>query len=97
VVEFDLDSLSIDNFFGKWMLHGESPSGLAQVYHKVSCGIVSNETPHTSSSAFVTTPDNLSLVHVYLGPFSTSVTLASGTPSVISIGLRLIWTYQVIL
>ncbi|KAJ7924357.1 hypothetical protein B0H13DRAFT_1978054 [Mycena leptocephala] len=33
------------------------------------------------SDAFVTTPDNLSLVHLYLGPFSTSVTLASGKPS----------------
>ncbi|KAK7064835.1 hypothetical protein R3P38DRAFT_2757436 [Favolaschia claudopus] len=28
--------------------------------------------------SFVTTPDNLSLVQVYLGPFSTSVTLGSG-------------------
>jgi len=34
--------------------------------------------PKFITNAFVTTPDNLSLVHLYLGPFSTSVTLASG-------------------
>ncbi|KAJ7743834.1 hypothetical protein B0H16DRAFT_1560781 [Mycena metata] len=34
--------------------------------------------PKFITNAFVTTPDMISLVHVYLGPFSTSVTLASG-------------------
>ncbi|KAF7340226.1 hypothetical protein MVEN_01941300 [Mycena venus] len=34
--------------------------------------------PKFITNAFVTTPDNLSLVHLYLGPFSTSVTLGSG-------------------
>jgi len=34
--------------------------------------------PKFITNAFVTTPDMLSLVHLYLGPFSTSVTLASG-------------------
>ncbi|KAJ7291155.1 hypothetical protein C8J57DRAFT_1271530 [Mycena rebaudengoi] len=34
--------------------------------------------PKFITNAFVTTPDGLSLVHVYLGPFSTSVVLASG-------------------
>ncbi|KAG6875753.1 hypothetical protein C0993_007550, partial [Termitomyces sp. T159_Od127] len=34
--------------------------------------------PKFITNAFLTTPDNLSLVHLYLGPFSTSVTLGSG-------------------
>ncbi|KAJ7102582.1 hypothetical protein B0H15DRAFT_339472 [Mycena belliarum] len=34
--------------------------------------------PKFITNAFVTTPDMASLIHVYLGPFSTSVTLASG-------------------
>ncbi|KAI0825775.1 hypothetical protein BC629DRAFT_1586645 [Irpex lacteus] len=34
--------------------------------------------PKFISNAFVTTPDDASLVHVYLGPFQTSVTLANG-------------------
>ncbi|KAK7040596.1 hypothetical protein R3P38DRAFT_2513671 [Favolaschia claudopus] len=34
--------------------------------------------PKFITNSFVTTPDNLSLVQVYLGPFSTSVTLGSG-------------------
>ncbi|KAF5384254.1 hypothetical protein D9615_003331 [Tricholomella constricta] len=33
--------------------------------------------PKFISNAFLTTPDQKSLVHLYLGPFSTSVTLAS--------------------
>ncbi|KAJ7671922.1 hypothetical protein B0H17DRAFT_1084643 [Mycena rosella] len=35
--------------------------------------------PKFITNAFVTTPDMASLVHLYLGPFSTSVTLASGS------------------
>ncbi|KAL0946134.1 hypothetical protein HGRIS_012399 [Hohenbuehelia grisea] len=34
--------------------------------------------PKFVSNAFLTTPDQKSLVHLYLGPFSTSTTLASG-------------------
>ncbi|KAJ7051145.1 hypothetical protein C8F01DRAFT_1212766 [Mycena amicta] len=34
--------------------------------------------PKFITNAFVTTPDMSSLVHVYLGPFSTSVTLVNG-------------------
>ncbi|KAJ7630349.1 hypothetical protein FB45DRAFT_1003492 [Roridomyces roridus] len=34
--------------------------------------------PKFVTNAFVTTPDMQSLVHLYLGPFSTSVTLAQG-------------------
>ncbi|KAF8153213.1 hypothetical protein B0H34DRAFT_800441 [Crassisporium funariophilum] len=34
--------------------------------------------PKFISNAFLTTPDQTSLVHLYLGPFETSVTLASG-------------------
>ncbi|CAL1715195.1 unnamed protein product [Somion occarium] len=34
--------------------------------------------PKFVSNSFVTTPDQKSLVHVYLGPFDTSVTLAGG-------------------
>ncbi|KAF8955068.1 hypothetical protein BDZ97DRAFT_1927484 [Flammula alnicola] len=34
--------------------------------------------PKFITNAFLTTPDQASLVHVYLGPFETSVTLASG-------------------
>ncbi|KAI0685304.1 hypothetical protein BC835DRAFT_1384885 [Cytidiella melzeri] len=34
--------------------------------------------PKFISNAFVTTPDGASLVHVYLGPFQTSTTLANG-------------------
>lgn len=34
--------------------------------------------PKFVSNAFVTTPDSKSLVHVYLGPFSTNTILANG-------------------
>jgi len=34
--------------------------------------------PKFISNAFVTTPDQSSLIHVYLGPFSTTTTLANG-------------------
>ncbi|KNZ81060.1 hypothetical protein J132_03050 [Termitomyces sp. J132] len=41
--------------------------------------------PKFITNAFLTTPDNLSLVHIYLGPFSTSVTLGSGNQVTVNV------------
>ncbi|KAJ7151720.1 hypothetical protein C8R46DRAFT_1229251 [Mycena filopes] len=56
--------------------------------------------PKFITNAFVTTPDNLSLVHLYLGPFSTSVTLASdcirsATPVTTTLTAKAAFTYFV--
>lgn len=43
--------------------------------------------PKFISNAFVVTPDKASLVHVYLGPFSTTTTLANSkaySPSIMT-------------
>ncbi|KAF9444894.1 hypothetical protein P691DRAFT_735811 [Macrolepiota fuliginosa MF-IS2] len=41
--------------------------------------------PKFISNAFLTTPDQKSLVHLYLGPFSTSTTLASGNKVTVNV------------
>ncbi|KDQ32865.1 hypothetical protein PLEOSDRAFT_1033818, partial [Pleurotus ostreatus PC15] len=41
--------------------------------------------PKFVSNAFLTTPDQKSLVHLYLGPFSTTATLASGNKVTVNV------------